>query len=279
MNLADFIFAARIAYRFRRYRPQRVSIKSVLAWLSQYPLEERQIIKQTALHLKCVTDSVMLRDLLDRNSQLLRTLSEAKIPNKNIIYVSISEAGSSSHVVLNMLRDQARLEVMGCKLLDAGNAGKLHETTAKLESGAIIYVDDFSGSGTQFCSQREMIGGYIVGNFSEYFLLHTICEEAIPHIAKTGVVVWQSQIHEKHVRPLNEASSLLKPTDRATLVARATAIAKKGGLGYRSLASMIVFERNTPNTVPLVFRGDKGQRSFKGFIPRTTDLPPHSLLL
>ena len=279
MNLTDYIFAARIAYRFRKYRPQRVSLKSVLAWLAQYPLQERSLVKRATLHIQYITDSVMLNELLERNSRLLQTLKNAQIPTKNIIYVSISDAGSSSHVILNMLRDHARLEAMGCKLLEAGNAGKLHETTAKLESGAIIYVDDFSGSGTQFCDQHNLIGGYIVGNFSQYFLLHTICEEAIQKIAKTGVDVWQAQIHERRLRPLSEASSLLTPNDREILVARAASIAKKGGLGYKNMASMVVFERNSPNTVPLIFRGDKGQKLFKGFIPRTTDLPPHPMLL
>jgi hypothetical protein len=45
------------------------------------------------------------------------------------------------------------------------------------------------------------------------------------------------------------------------------------GLGFSSMATMVVLYRNAPNTTPLVIRGNLDQRSFVGIFPRTTDLP------
>lgn len=273
MTLSDLFFAFKMSYRFRRYRPQRVTPTSIIRWLRQYPENERKLVKKAALYLRHVSEDAMVSSLLERNTALLRELKNANISFKNVIYVSISDAGSSSHLILNLLRDAARLENLGCQLIDGGSAQKLHETTTRLGSGAVIFVDDFAGSGDQFCGQHSVIGSYIVGNFSQYFLLHTICEEAMAPIRNTGVEIWHHQIHQRQERPLNSASTALSVSERNTLISRANKIAKKG-LGYKNLASMVVFERNAPNSVPTLFRGDKGQKAFHGFIPRTTDLPP-----
>lgn len=273
MNLSDLVFAVRMSVRFRKYRPQKVTPWSVLRWLHQYPKNERELVKKAALRLQQVNERDMISSLVESNTALIRELKEANIPYKNIIYVSVSNAGSSSQLILHLLRDAARLENLGCKLIDAGNSAELHRTTAQLGSGAIVFVDDFAGSGNQFCGQHNVIGSYIVGNFSQYFLIHTVCEEAMAPIRNTGVDIRSHQIHQRKDRPLHPASTTLSSAERILLTDRAKAIARRGGLGYNDMATMVVFERNAPTNVPTLFRGDKGQKNFKGFIPRTTDLP------
>ena len=62
-----------------------------------------------------------------------------------------------------------------------------------------------------------------------------------------------------------------KSKDR--LIEICTAIDKKGPLGYGGLATMVVFYRNAPNTVPVILRGNVKQKPWVGILPRTTDLP------
>ncbi len=273
----DLVFCLKTAYRFRGYSPQPVTPQSVWNWLKQYSLEDRVLVKKAAAHLKYINDSDFSNGLCDRNKALLAKLSASGIANKNIIYVSVGDAGSSSHMVLNLLRDRELLENMGCVLIDASDSRKLLEVTTRIGNGAIIYVDDFSGTGNQFCGVREFIGQFIAGNFSEYFLLHTVCEEAIIEISKTGVDHWAYSIHEKKVRPMHECSTMLSKEQRQTLEALSKkAVKSKGALGYHDLASMVVFYKNAPNGVPPLFRGDRGQKKLIGFIPRTSDLPAPS---
>lgn len=272
--LSDLFFCLRISYRFRGYCPQSVTPHSVWRWLAQYPERDRPLIKRAATHLRYINAFDFSFGLNDRNKALLSKLRNAGISSKNIIYVSVGDAGSSSHMVLNLLRDGALLENLGCLLIDSADSGKLLDTTTRLGSGAIIYVDDFSGTGNQFRDVRQFIGQFIVGNFSEYLLLHTACEEAIVEISKTGVQPWAFSIHEKKVRPMHESSTILTEEQRRKLEELSKlSVKKKGALGYHDLASMVVFYKNAPNGLPTLFRGDKGQKRIVGLVPRTTDLP------
>ena len=45
------------------------------------------------------------------------------------------------------------------------------------------------------------------------------------------------------------------------------------GLGYNQLATMVILYRNSPNTVPSVFRGSSNQAPFAGLFPSWKDLP------
>lgn len=270
----DLLFCLKTAYRFRGYNPQSVTPQSVWKWLKQYPIADRPLIKCATQHLRYVNESDFSDGLYDRNKALLDKLNSSGVSPKNIIYVSVGDAGSSSHMVLNLLRDRALLENRGCVLIDASDGRKLIEETTRLGNGAIIYVDDFAGTGHQFCGVREFIGQFIAGNFSEYFLLHTVCEEAIIELSKTGVNHWAYSIHERKARPMHESSTILSKEQRQTLGDLSMrSVRKKGALGYQDLASMIVFYKNAPNGLPPLFRGDKGQKKVFGLVPRTSDLP------
>jgi hypothetical protein len=71
---------------------------------------------------------------------------------------------------------------------------------------------------------------------------------------------------------LHDLGAILKDDVKEQLRERAFEINRGSGLGFQSLASMVVYYRNAPNTVPLLLRGKRGQQTFRGILPRTTDL-------
>jgi hypothetical protein len=175
--------------------------------------------------------------------------------------------------MLNMLRDRGGLERKGYHFIDSKNVRELNELTERLKSGAIIYVDDFAGSGHQFCPVRDFLADYIMGNFSEFFLLPSICEEAMIEVGKRGVEPIVGLIHAKADRPLHPNCWKFDRKSKDRLVEICTTIDKKGPLGYGGLATMVVFYRNAPNSVPVILRGCVKQKPWVGILPRTTDLP------
>jgi hypothetical protein len=261
--------------RFRGYSPKRVTPSSVRLWLNQFSEKERSALRKAANHLQYVSEKDFLKEMVDRNTSLLNKLRRADVPLSNVIYVSIGEAGSSSHAVLNLIRDRCQLQSLGCKLADGRSHDALRTLTDELGTGAIIYVDDFAGTGDQFCGEQEQLSQYIIGTFSQYFLVHTVCEEALYRIESNGVVAWQHSIHMKSHRPLHENSTFLNGEDRSCLIDLCKKIGrgKPGSLGYGDLAVSVVFHRNIPTNAPRIFRGDPKQKHFLGLLPRTTDLP------
>lgn len=259
--------------RYRGYKPQPVTIKSTIRWLKQFDRKDWGLILSFLSHIVYFTSKHTESILLELNQQIIDRLKIDGLEYKDIIYVQIHDAGSSSPVMLNIIRDRALLERRGCSFVDGNDVRKLYKLTNTLGEGAIIYIDDFSGSGNQFCTLHDSIREVIIGNFAEYFLLPCICEESLEKVSNRGVSVMSHLIHKKADRPLHNDSSLIDIKSKQRLLDICNSIDKKGGLGYRRIASMVIFSRNAPNTVPLILRGNIGQKPYCGILPRTTDLP------
>lgn len=268
--LPEYLWAI---FRFTDYKPQSVTMKSISVWLNQFDRKDVPAILGLLRRVTYFTEKETESCLVKLNSNLIERLSKDSISLKNIIYVQIHDAGSSSPVMLSMLRDRGHLERKGCHFLDSKDVRGLNELTSKLEQGAIVYVDDFAGSGDQFCEVRDNIKQYIIGNFAEFFLLPCICEEALYELGKQGVEPISEIVHSKTSRPLHQQSSLLDRSTKDRLIEICQGIDRKGALGYKSMATMVVFYRNAPTSTPAILRGCIKQNPYVGIFPRTTDLP------
>lgn len=270
--IANLCAAVQIAYRCKGYRPKAVTVGRTIEWFRQFPKDQHAALRCIARSIQFINEQQLIEDLRDLNRRLLRKLEEGGVKPENVIYASFHDAGSSSAAVLNLVRDACGLEKLGCKFIHA-SAQALHDTTAKLAVGAIVYIDDFIGSGKQFCAVREFLAQYIVGNFSEFLLAHTICEEGISELARrNSVEPMPAKIHGRTERPLHEYCAILPDKVKDDLRRYCRALSREYGLGFHGLATMVVYYRNAPNTVPLLLRGARNQTLCRGIVPRTTDL-------
>jgi hypothetical protein len=138
--------------------------------------------------------------------------------------------------------------------------------------GALIFVDDFIGSGTQFCKERDFFAQNFVGTFSEFILAPSICEEAFEKLAERGIQAFTGHKHVKAERPLHAESPVFSDDQRKRIATVCKGI-NKFGLGFQDLATMVVLYRNAPNSVPIMLRGNVNQAPFFGIFPRWMDLP------
>src|ERR1022692_270438 len=125
----------------------------------------------------------------------MSNLSKSGLPSKKLIYLQTDDAGSSSPMMLGMLRDAARLQQRGCKLVDGRDGIRINNATKTLEEGAIIYIDDFVGSGDQLVEARTVVMESVVGNSSEFLLVPSVCEEAYKRLTNLGIEVYTGHIH------------------------------------------------------------------------------------
>lgn len=270
-RLACYVLAK---WKFHDYVPQPVIFTTLTAWIDQFKVSDQKYLFTLLRHVTYISAKQTLHALCDLNRQLLKKLQKDGIPPSKVIYIQVDDAGSSSHWMLAQLKHTERLENLGCTFLDSKNVRGLNEATTRLEGGAIVYVDDFAGSGNQFCRSRDFAITHTVGNFVEFFLLPCICEEAILQLEERGVEARASLIHNKADRLLNPEANICPKHVKDRLITLSSQINAKHGLGYRSLASMVVLSRNSPNSTPLLLRGSKNQKPYVGILPRTTDLPP-----
>jgi hypothetical protein len=210
--------------------------------------------------------------LVNQNTELMKRLGDVGLSAKKLIYVSFHEAGSSSPVMLNLLRDSANLERLGCRMIDGRNTLGLIKTMNEVGEGALIYIDDFVGSGTQFCTERDFIARNFVGTFSEFIIAPSICEEAFEKLDERGIQPFAGHKHVKAERPLHAESTVFNEAQRNRIAAVCKGI-NKFGLGFQDLATMVVLYRNAPNSVPIMLRGNVNQSPYFGIFPRWMDLP------
>ena len=151
-----------------------------------------------------------------------------------------------------------------------------NDITNQLGEGAIVYVDDFVGTGDQLAKVRSFIGEYIFGSFSEFVLAPSICEEGVHQLGRIGIEPVTKYVHSKSDRPLHELSSLLDDASKKRLTELCGAIETScyyRGLGYKYTAGMVVLYSNAPDELPRIFRGSNGQSPKVGIFPRHQDLP------
>ena len=270
--------AARESHRLRDYKPQKVTFSSITKWLDQFESNDQ---KKSALFLlskiKYYSEKDVRSIIVELNENLLRHLTKSNVNYDHILYVSLDDAGSSSPTLLGMLRDEDGLERKKLLCFSSRDIIGLIDKTNDLGNGVIVYIDDFAGTGNQFLKSRKFMADNIplLSRFSEYIILPDICQEAFTAITKEGIQVWSTHIHAKQERQLHPHNTTYPPNTRDELTEFCKRkIDNRGALGYKGLASMVVFYRNSPNTLPVLFRGDVGQKKFIGVLPRTTDLPP-----
>jgi hypothetical protein len=274
----DYLSSYFMVRKLRDYRPQPVTYTSLKNWIEQYGKDDRKHLRTLLKHVIYLNESETRKRLVNQNRVLLEKLEQSEVKSTNIIYIQIDEAGSSSPLMLNMLKEAAFLERRGCKFLDNKDVLGLNKLTNKLGQGAIVYIDDFVGTGNQFCGSRDFLIEHVVGTFSEFLITPCICEEAIYELGKRGVESLSEHVHLKGERPLHANCTRFNQSIKKRLIEIAMQIDPKGGLGYKNLASMVVLYRNAPNGVPLLLRGNLGQKPYKGILPRTQDfLPPQYL--
>jgi len=265
--------SVKAALRFRDYNPRPVTFFSAHKWMGQFERRDRRLAGSILDNVVYFSESNTRRTLLRLNDELMARLANAGLQPKKIIYVSFDETASSSHMMLGMLRDNAALQQRGCNLCDSRDVRGLKELTDRLEDGAIVYIDDFIGSGRQFGKARDFAMQYVFGNFAEFMLIPSICEEGKEEIEASGIEVLAHNIHRKSDRALNETSTFLCQKDRERAIQICRSISPKMALGVGDMATMVVFYRNAPNQIPALLRGNKDLKPFRGLFPRTTDLP------
>src|SRR5579863_9698449 len=149
------IYSIKAALRFPDYKPKPLSLFAVNRWINQFEKRDRKLAEQLLESVIYISEDRTREILVEQNAALMKRLFEAGLKPNKLIYLQVHDAGSSSPVMLNLLRDAAGLERLGCKFVDGRDSLRLNTTMNEVGIGALIYVDDFVGTGNQFCKARD----------------------------------------------------------------------------------------------------------------------------
>jgi len=119
---------------------------------------------------------------------------------------------------------------------------------------SVVFVDDFSGSGTQAIGWWPQVQELLTEGPTVYLLLVAATSHAVNEIAKK--TAWEVRVHQTFGLDKNvfaaECQSFSE-ADKAALHAYCAAIDKKCPMGYGECGLLLVFRRRTPNnSIPLL---------------------------
>ena len=229
-------------------------------------MECRDDAARLAANLGFYSEGRIVSNLEALNTQIAARLEADGIPSRNIVYVALDDPPSSSSHMCNLLRDQVGLS--SARFVPATSGWKISELTERLETGAVVYVDDFSASGSQIEEARAYVQDNIPATFSEFFLLPCICEEALMRVERQDVVAVYKHLHTRSERPLLPECDFLNDVARRRIVEHSERRWGVGSLGFRMMATNVVFQHASPDTTPIMFRGDVSQQPWFGIVPR-----------
>jgi hypothetical protein len=123
--IADIVSCLTLLYRFRGYEPQAITPATLYRWLRQFNRVDRPTALLLLKHVNYFNKQRVINVLLDQNAALHEKLATEGITPDRMVYVHIDEPGSSSSLMLNLLRNRANLERLACKFIDASNPSAL----------------------------------------------------------------------------------------------------------------------------------------------------------
>jgi hypothetical protein len=132
------IYSIRAARRFRGYRPRPLSLLSASRWIRQFGKKDQRLLKKLLDNVIYMSELKARDILVEQNAALMKRLHGAGLPPEKLIYVSVHDAASSSPVLLNLLRDTARLLNFGCRFIDSRDLLGLNKAMNELGEGALI---------------------------------------------------------------------------------------------------------------------------------------------
>ena len=111
-----------------------------------------------------------------------------------------------------------------------------------------MYVDDFIGSARQLGRARDFVMQYVFGNFAEFMLVPSICEEGRDELERRGIEVVTHDVHLKADRALQATCTFLSDEDRKRVIEICQGINPRMALGIENMATMVRFLSQRPES-------------------------------
>jgi hypothetical protein len=260
--------------RLGSYQPQSVDRERLRVWLRQVDSQDYELLLRI-LEAMDFYDLPRLHNLLRTLHRTIRaqTISDGFTRLENLVFVPMGETAESGQEIIRRYRDVNRIESSNARLAQVIELPKiLYEANKAGEKLAVVFLDDFIGTGLQVTSYwRQVLSQYIHPTQPMYVGTVAACDVGKEKVeAETPLrVIVVHRVQDRH---------LFEPTDRFTVAEkyRIRSYCDQVGnppLGIGEIGVLLSFAHGCPNNTLSIIRGSKRQKHWKGILPRFGDLP------
>lgn len=259
-----------VVQTFSVYQPQVVNTAKILQWLGQFDPQHYEV----ALRLM---ETVAFYDLLrlqglsrDLHQLILAQLRRDNIPWNDVYFVALGGAGDSGQEVTRRYRDVNRVQKVKLRLVP--ELQKLvYDASKKRVQLALVFLDDFIGSGKQVSDYWKDVLSQLVSispRPAMYVGCYVACEQGVAKVRETPLRV--INVHYVPDRLFLARSNAFNNDEKRVIRGYCDKVGNKPQDVYLEL--MLAFAHGAPNNTLSVLRGSKGQRPWRGILPRFDDL-------
>jgi len=257
---------------FTDYSPVSVDRSRVLAWLDQFPTDHWSLVLRLAQAIRYYGVGRVRELTRTLHGLLLQQLSDDGVKLRDVFFVGLGRSGESGQHVATFYRNANQLRARQQQFLALSELPSA--LNAKKDNAAVVFLDDFVGTGSQMTQHWENTLSQLVPEYLHLYLsIVAACDEGIAHIQA------HTPLTTLYVHPLGP-NCRLRDARNNTFTKQEKAIisnycAKIGNMpmGYGRLGLTVSFAYATPNNSISLIRGSRRQRPWTGLLPGWVDLP------
>ncbi|HWD37966.1 MAG TPA: hypothetical protein VG944_03905 [Fimbriimonas sp.] len=267
--IADSI---KVSGMFRNYSPRQITPLVAFRFLFQFPREVRGDIVNILKGVRYFSNEQVLTLVKTEVVKSIESFLLARIPAANIIVAPANMVGTSSNFVFEGVREAIGSEFPGVQF-HLNGPSEARKFTSLKNGAAVIFLDDFVGTGDQFLKSFRAWSDALGGRGARFVLIAAVaCEEGKEKIEDKGALVQAPVIHTRGERLWQYCHENVGEDQMKRFAVLACELRTTQPFGHRNGGSMVVLSRNRPNNVSILFRGTDGQRIWYGLFPRSDQL-------
>ena len=249
-------------FRFYRHPPSR---DDIAAWLKQFAVGHHRI----AGKLLDQTEVLSPQDILQGYRQAIAGIAGWDVdPAKRVgrwFFLGVGQQGESGHAMVHILR-----EALG--LTQGAHQGSFPSLTdlPKLKLGTqdtVVFVDDFSGTGSQFSKHWAMMQELVSGEARMFLLLAAVTATAMEELSRLAdLSVLASRVLPKTANVLLPGNPDFTKPEKDTILTYCKLADRRSPKGWGDCGLLFVLSHKTPNNSLPILHAITGK--WTGLFPR-----------
>lgn len=262
-----------LARRFQGYLPRSADFFAIRAFVHQFDSRTRPVALEMLNNIRFYSANETQAEFKRMLLELQRKYLAEGLPESAVYVLPASDTGASSREMFQLCKSICKEQRINFEFFDRG-ALELRKKLRGLNRCILVFVDDFSGSGKQFETSIATKWSTVTGisGVTSVFMTVVICTEAVSTLTKAGV-----ELKFSHEHGIGERFQSLSLNPKIAggfpvLCSYARELHNREPVGYKHMGCMVVMYRNSSNNMPLLLRGTRGQRIWRGLFPRHEQL-------
>lgn len=251
-KIANVITGRRFMLHCATFRGRGLTGQLLGQWFSRFGPDQYRLARRFLLAARFFRATVINDALVRESNRVMEHLQNQGVPPDEVLVVQVDDLASSAAKAVTTFRKNAP-SGKTCNYSLATDTQTLISLARGRRISAVIYVDDFIGTGDQLQGARIGVISALGLAVPEYVITAIILEEA-KALLDRECSVQHYYVHNRSERPMLPECRAFSSHDQRVLFDVSSNVGEGLPLGYGTCASMVVLADDVPDNSPALLR-------------------------